>query len=106
MKEGEFSANSFSSVQMALQYEVKSNLFLTPFFSYCYSAPSLKNYLANYKNISLKNEPLYKNPNYGTIYTYGLNVGYKTPLDPLILSVSKPSIVSNLRYYLSFGYNF
>jgi NTE family protein len=106
VKEGEFFANSFSSVQMALQYEVKSNLFLTPFFSYCYSAPSLKNYLANYKNISLKNESLYKNPNYSTIYTYGLNVGYKTPLGPLMLSVSKPSIVSNLRYYLSFGYNF
>ena len=106
VKEGEFFANSFSSSQIALQYEVKSNLFLTPFFSYCYSASSFKNYLANYKNISLKNESLNKNPNYTTIYTYGLNLGYKTPLGPLTLSVSKPSIVGTLRYYLSFGYTF
>jgi NTE family protein len=106
VKEGEFFANSFSSSQIALQYEVKSNLFLTPFFSYCYSASSFKQYLANYKNISLKNESLNKNPNYTTIYTYGLNLGYKTPLGPLTLSVSKPSIVGTLRYYLSFGYNF
>jgi NTE family protein len=106
LREGEYTIQNFAALQIGFQYELTKKLLVTPTFSFCYGSNSLKTFGSNFKNIQFDNSPLLDNGTFNNFYAYGISLGYRTPIGPIIINVSKSSFANDLRYYLGVGYLF
>lgn len=109
LKENGYQRGNFAALQLGVQYELIHNLFITPSVNALYLANNYnKDFFKNIPSMLFKNQ--YKSDledNYiESLYTYSLNIGYRTPLGPILVNVSKASTEEGLRGYLSIGYNF
>lgn len=109
VKENGQQASNFTTFQLGIQYEAIHNLYITPSVNTFFSASSFNKHYFNYLSQTfLKTQLLVTSDNnyYNSFFTYALNIGYRTPLGPIILNVSKASSSNKLRTFLSIGYNF
>jgi NTE family protein len=105
IKENRFQGSNFATLQIGIQYEIFHNLFITPSVNTLYITDNNKDFLKNVTRTLFKNK--YDNASDGVaMYTYSLNIGYKTLLGPILLNISKASIDSGITAFLSIGYSF
>jgi NTE family protein len=123
LNEAEGIQHNFTTLRIGIQCEVTHKLFVTPAIAYLYTAATPKHFLkyigkpstngVEYYPVSMT----YSSPNYsyvGTDYdyvysaliTYGLNIGYRSPIGPINFNISKPSTDKYWRAYISIGYKF
>jgi NTE family protein len=106
LKDAEYTVQNFAALQLGFQYELTQRVLVIPTFSYCYGSNSLKNFGANFKNISFNKSPLSDEKAFNNFYAYGLSLGYRSPIGPITINASKPSFTDNFRYYFAMGYLF
>ncbi len=107
LKEKERSVKNFASLQIGLQVEVVRRLFLTPSFTYLYyteSSTEFWKYIFNLK----QDGKIYQGVagEYSYLYTYGLQVSYRSPIGPILFNFSKVSGSGGYQAFLSLGYTF
>jgi NTE family protein len=108
VKENNYQGSNFATLQIGIQYELIHNLFITPSVNALYITDRYQGF---FKNIP---KQLFRNYYYHddseeyseSLYTYSLNIGYKTPFGPILINVSKASSENRIAGYLSIGYNF
>ncbi len=121
---GENIQNNFAAMRLGIQCEVLHKLFITPAIAYLYTATTPKHFLkyigrpntngAEYYPITNSTDYgygfVFTMPDYNYIYTalitYGINIGYKSPIGPINFNISKPSSDKHWRAYVSLGYRF
>ena len=120
LKDGELFAENFASARLGLQFEAIHKLFITPSITYFYSSTSSL-YFFKYFGKPNTNGTVYqpytivdefgyedidRTKTFRAIVTYGLNIGYKSPIGPINFNISKPSSDKHWRAYISIGYRF
>lgn len=112
---------NFATCRLGVQCELINKLFVTPAVTYFYSSSSPKNffkYLGKPSTNGVPYQPVMTynqwggvdsyGDNYMVLLTYGLNIGYKSPIGPVNFNISRNSLKGDERWraYLSIGYRF
>jgi NTE family protein len=108
LKENDYQSSNFTALQLGIQYELIHNLFITPSVSSLYLVDYLdKDFLKKLPQMLFTSEEIETKTNYfESLYTYGINMAYRTPLGPVIINVSRESFSQRIRGYVSIGYSF
>jgi len=124
LNEAEMVEQNFAALRVGIQCEVLHKLFITPAIAYYYSAASAKHFFKylgkpntngeEYLPVTVTDNYSYGitythpdfNYRYTALITYGLNIGYKSPIGPINFNISKPSMDQHWRAYVSIGYRF